>query len=134
VQTSPAFAAHANKRGLATDEAPSLDWHRCSQYAQSFFLENLGEAHYGAHNDLRVQSQQLKYRKLITWPSMSSLQEFPFVVGRIEEVIGVKFIRHVNVGSNGLVDLDRFVAESGSRILQWLAPCADTIGTYLQSQ
>ncbi len=39
---------------LATDGEPSLDLHRCSKHAQCFFLENSGEALYGANYALQA--------------------------------------------------------------------------------
>ena len=85
------------------------------------------------NGDLRAESQQMKYKKLIKWPHLGSLDAFPHLIAQIEETLSIKFIRHVNVGTNGWVNLESWVAESGKEILDWLSPCADTIGTYLKS-
>lgn len=95
--------------------------------------DRLFQVQWRPNNDLRAESQQLKYRKFIKWPSLSSLREFPYLVERIEQASGITFIRHVNVGTNEWVDLDRFITESSPKIQAWLSPCADTVGAYFKS-
>jgi hypothetical protein len=77
-------------------------------------------------NDLRIESQQMKYKRLIKWPELTSPHEFPNLVGKIEDVMGIKFIRHVNVGARN-INVDSLLT-SKSAFHTWLSVCADTIG------
>lgn len=89
------------------------------------------QAQWRPNGDLRVESAQLKYRKLVAWPALASLREFPSLPGQIEKALGVSFLRHVDVGGNPMLDTKRLMAACGPRIREWLSPCADTIGTHL---
>ena len=85
-----------------------------------------------------VESQQMKYTRLTPWPAMASLMDFPALAGALEKALSVRFIRHANLGANGLADDDLehwAAAEHGSSaaLRQWLAPCADTLGTHYQA-
>lgn len=83
-----------------------------------------------------VDSQQMKYTRLTPWPAMPSLMDFPALAGALEQVLSVRFIRHANLGANGLaIDLEHWAAaEHGTAALrQWLAPCADTLGTHYRA-
>lgn len=75
----------------------------------------------------------MRYRKLIKWPILDSLTDFPLFVDLIEKALPIKFTRHVNVGPNG-IDLDRWVSEHRVLIQEWVSPCADSFGAHLISQ
>ena len=85
------------------------------------------------NGDVRVDSSQLKYSKLTKWPILDSLSDFPSLAARIESLIGISFVRHANVGTNGWILPERLIREAGPKFREWLAPCADTIGAYLKS-
>ena len=95
--------------------------------------DGLFVAQWRPNGDFRVDSQQMKYRQLVKWPVLDSLFDFPLLVERIEKALSIQFIRHVNLGTNGYVDLDAWALESGPKIQHWLSPCADTMGTYLNA-
>jgi hypothetical protein len=96
--------------------------------------DNLFLIQWRPNGDFRVESSQLKYKKIIKWPVLNSLYDFPLLVEQIEKALSIKFIRHANIGTNGFVNLDSWVSESSPKIQKWLAPCADSIGTYLASK
>ena len=75
-----------------------------------------------------VDSQQLRYRKLIQWPTLAELDDFPLIVDRIAAALDVDFLRHVNVGAR-YIGLENAVS-GGSRLSSWLAPCADSLGVH----
>lgn len=65
--------------------------------------------------DFRVDSQQMKYRKIIKWPGLDSPIDFPLFAGLVERSLSIQFIRHMNVGSNG-IDTDKWVSAHGHLI------------------
>ena len=83
------------------------------------------------NDDLRIESQQLRYRKLIKWPRLHSLMDFPLLVGQLEQCLGVRFVRHANLGAR-LLEPEALACNP--KIRQWLAPCADTFGWNRQMQ
>lgn len=90
-------------------------------------------AQWRPNGNFSVESQQLKYKRLIPLPALQSPQGFPALVGALEKALSVPFIRHTNLGPNGTVDVERWVAEPHPALQHWLAPCADTLGVYLRS-
>ncbi len=83
-------------------------------------------------NNFSVESQQLKYRRIIKWPEMKSLESFPILAGELERVLNVKFIPHVNVGYR-FVDVGRAFKEN-SRMRRWLQPCASSFGKNMEQE
>ncbi|KQB52580.1 hypothetical protein AQS70_13845 [Pseudomonas endophytica] len=77
------------------------------------------------NDDLRVESQQLRYRKLIKWPHLYRLMDFPLLVAQLEQCLDVRFVRHADVNTR-LLEPEALVRNPNIR--QWLAPCADTLG------
>lgn len=77
------------------------------------------------NDDLRIESEQLRYRKLIKWPRLSSLMDFPLLAGQLEQCLDVRFLRHANFGARLL---EPEALSCNPKIRQWLAPCADTFG------
>lgn len=78
-----------------------------------------------ANDDLRIESQQLRYRKLIRWPRLHSLMDFPLLVGQLEQSLEVRFLRHANFAAR-LLEPEALAWNTSIR--QWLSPCADTFG------
>lgn len=89
--------------------------------------DKLFDIQWRANDDLRVVSQQLRYRKLIKWPRLYSLMDFPLLAGQLEQCLDVRFLRHANFGAR-LLDPEALAQNANLR--QWLAPCADTFGSY----
>lgn len=77
------------------------------------------------NDDVRIESEQLRYRKLIKWPRLPSLMDFPLLVGQLEQCLEVNFLRHANFGARLLAPQ---TLACNTAIRQWLAPCADTFG------
>jgi hypothetical protein len=74
--------------------------------------------------DIIVEAAELRYRRLTPWPALDGLAGFPALVAAIEAVLGIRFIRHANVGARWIaLDARRF---DDARLRAWLAPCADT--------
>jgi len=83
------------------------------------------------NDDLRVESEQLRYRKLIKWPRLHSLMHFPLLVEQLEQCLEVGFLRHANFGARLL---EPEALARNIKIREWLAPCADTMGWNRQFQ
>lgn len=77
------------------------------------------------NDDLRIEWEQLRNRKLIKWPRLSSLMDFPLLAGQLEQCLDVRFLRHANFGARLL---EPEALWCNYKIRQWLAPCADTFG------
>lgn len=93
--------------------------------------DNLYQAQWRPGNDLRIDSQQLRYRKLIKWPRLHSLMDFPLWVEQLEHCLDVRFLRHANLGARLLEPSE---LARNPRLQKWLAPVADTFGTNLRMQ
>lgn len=76
-------------------------------------------------DDLRIESRQLRYSKLIKWPRLHSLMDFPLLVQQLEQSLDVRLLRHANFGARLL---EPEALARNPHIRQWLAPCADTFG------
>lgn len=93
--------------------------------------DQLFQVQWRPDNDTRVESQQMKYKRLIKWPALGNLNDFPDVVAEIENVLNVKFIKHANIGAR-FFDLKELTSTDG-KVKAWLNPCADSIGEFMQS-
>jgi hypothetical protein len=93
--------------------------------------DGLFQVQWRPSNAMYVESQQLKYRKIMQWPQLESLNEFPALVEKIESLLEVEFIRHVDVGAR-YIDLSQSL-EKESKLHKWLSPCADTVGRLMRS-
>jgi hypothetical protein len=82
-------------------------------------------------DDLRIQSAQLRYRKLVKWPRLACLMDFPQLVGQLETCLEINFLRHANFGAR-LIEPETLARNA--RIRQWLAPCADNFGWNSKTQ
>ena len=82
-------------------------------------------------DDLRIESQQLRYRKLVAWPRLSSIIDFPQLIGSLERSLEVSFLPHADIGAR-LIDPETLAANLQLR--QWLAPCASSLGWSLKVQ
>lgn len=77
------------------------------------------------NDDLRIESEQLRYRKLIKWPRLSSLMDFPLLAAQSEQCLEEHFLRHADFGARLLKPE---ILARNPKIRQWLAPCANTFG------
>lgn len=75
--------------------------------------------------DLRIESQQLRYRKLVEWPRLASIMDFPQLIESLERSLQVNFLPHADLGAR-LIDTEALA--SNLLLRQWLAPCADSLG------
>lgn len=94
--------------------------------------DRLYVAQWRKENDFRVESQQMKYRRLVKWPELNSLYDFPKLINPIEDALNIKFIRHVDVGSR-MIDLKPHL-NTDSKLFYWLKDCSETIGTAMKTQ
>ena len=62
--------------------------------------EPLYLAQWRPNDDLRIESQQLRYRKLVKWPRLASLAAFPQVVEQLERILFAAGALPVVVGSD----------------------------------
>ncbi|MBF7995566.1 hypothetical protein [Rahnella laticis] len=116
------------KRNKLRPESLKLDLHIPSNGNWLVDLsrhDNLFNIQWRPNDDLRIESEQLRYRKLIKWPRLSSLMDFPLLAGQLEQCLDVRFLRHANFGARLL---EPEALSCNSNIRQWLAPCADTFG------
>lgn len=87
--------------------------------------DNLFNVQWRPNDDLRIESQQLRYRKQVRWPRIQKLTDFPLLVGQLEECLEIRFLRHVDFGARLLKPNE---LARNAKIQHWLAPCADTFG------
>jgi len=76
-------------------------------------------------DDLRIESPQLRYRKLLEWPRLAGIMDFPQLIGSLERVLEVNFLPHADVGAR-LVEPE--MLSSNEQLRRWLAPCAICLG------
>lgn len=76
-------------------------------------------------DDLRIESQQLRYRKLVEWPRVASIMDFPHLIGSLERALQVNFLPHADIGARLL---EPEVLSSNEQLRRWLAPCAGSLG------
>lgn len=93
--------------------------------------DKLFDIQWRPNDTLWVESQQLRYRKMIKWPRLRSLMDFPLLVGQLEQCLEVRFLRHADFGAR-LLEPEALACNPDIR--QWLAPCADTFGCYRKMQ
>jgi len=72
-----------------------------------------------------VEASLMKYRRLVEWPPLTSLEKFPDLVSEIETALDVQFlkvaqVRHSNLSPGQSLD-------DGSVFRKWLSNCADEI-------
>lgn len=82
-------------------------------------------AQWRPNDDLRIESQQLRYRKLVKWPRLASLAAFPHVVEQLERSLDVRFLPHANIGARYV---EPSALASNPQLRRWLAPCAQSFG------
>ena len=107
------------RRHLATLSLQSFRWHLRIERRDELY-----QATFRA-NDVDVQSQQLKFRKLIRWPKLTEPEAAPEAVLKLEPLLGISFLKHVNV-QGGLVDQMLAPGFDDSALLNWLGPSADS--------
>ncbi|WP_375580434.1 hypothetical protein ABWH96_05195 [Marivirga tractuosa] len=83
------------------------------------------------NNNLQVESQQLKYRRLIPWPPVESPEDFPQLIRKIEQSLGIKFIKHANVS---LFESMEQHLSTESKLVKWLKTGTETVGTNMTSK
>ncbi|KAB0522023.1 hypothetical protein [Pseudomonas extremorientalis] len=76
-------------------------------------------------DDLRVESQQLRYLKLVEWPRLLSVMDFPQLIGSLERTLQVSFLPHADIGARLL---EPETLASNPQLRQWLTPCASSLG------
>ena len=92
--------------------------------------DRLYVAQWRKENDFRIESQQIKFRKLVKWPELHAIYDFPELIHAIESALEIKFIKHVNVSAK-FVDLEPHI-NSNSKLFKWLEVCAKIIGTNMK--
>lgn len=92
--------------------------------------DDLFKVQWRPNNLLHIESQQLKYRKLVKWPVLEKLNAFPEFVIDLEKVLNINFIRHVDISSRLIQNQDLV---KNKNIQQWLSVCSDTCGELMQS-
>ncbi|VVN82922.1 hypothetical protein PS708_01250 [Pseudomonas fluorescens] len=76
-------------------------------------------------DDMRIESQQLRYRKLVQWPRLMSIMDFPHMIGSLERCLQVNFLPHADIGARLL---EPEALATNPQLRQWLAPCAGSLG------
>jgi hypothetical protein len=61
--------------------------------------DELFRAQWRHGDDLRIESQQLRYRKLVEWPHLASVMDFPQLIGSLERTLEVNFLQHADIGA-----------------------------------
>jgi hypothetical protein len=76
-------------------------------------------------DDLRIESQQLRYRKLVEWPRLASIMDFAQLIGSLERSLQVNFLPHADISARLL---EPEALARNPQLRQWLAPCAGSLG------
>ncbi|MGX1021314.1 hypothetical protein AB7M33_003990 [Pseudomonas sp. Y3 TE3536] len=116
------------KRKKLRPESLKLDLHipaNGSWWVDLSRHDKLFNVQWRPNDDLRIESQQLRYRKQIKWPRLHNLMGFPLLVEQLQQCLEVTFLRHANIGAR-LLEPEALARNPELR--QWLAPCADTFG------
>ncbi len=116
------------KRNQLKEDSIKLDLNIPAEGAWVATLERhdkLFQVQWRPGDDLRVESQQMKYRKMIKWPSLGGIYDFPSFVKELERTLNIQFKPHVDLSSR-LVDIDKLV--ENQLIKNWLAICSNTTG------
>lgn len=61
--------------------------------------DNLFNVQWRQDDDVRIESQQLRDRKLITLPRLQTLMAFPLLAQQLEQGLEIRFLRHVDFGA-----------------------------------
>lgn len=75
-----------------------------------------------------VNSDQLKYKRMVRWPALDAVEYFPRLVKQIESLLGIQFIPYADVSVPYTVP--RETVEQ-PKLHEWLAPCATKVGRYI---
>ena len=87
--------------------------------------DKLFQAKWRTKNDLRVEPQQLRFRKLLEWPRLASVMDSPQSIGSLERTLEVSLLPHTDIGARLL---EPETLASNLRLRHWLAPCASSLG------
>ena len=74
---------------------------------------------------LNIDSQQLKFRKLIKWPTINHPCEIISVISEIERILNVSFFKHANIQGN-LVER----IHNKALLIEWLGSTARDYGCF----
>lgn len=78
---------------------------------------------------ISVESQQLRYRKLLPWPALASPADTPTLVTQLATLLDRNFVRHANL--EGALAAQLLVPGFDDAALRrWLAPSADAWGVF----
>ncbi|MBU2709025.1 hypothetical protein KCM76_23720 [Zooshikella marina] len=87
--------------------------------------DKLFQVQWRPSNDVRVESQQIKYKKIIKWPTLGDIYEFPALVKQLESILNIEFKPHIDMSSR-LVSVDELV--ENQQIKNWLSKWSNSIG------
>lgn len=72
-----------------------------------------------------VESENLRYRRMMQWPEFDDLDQLPAVAERLESLLKVRFCRQVDLHAATLK------AQDLETLRQWLRPICDSYTCYL---
>jgi len=85
---------------------------------------------WSSSGNVAVNSEQLKYQRMIKWPALPAIEGFPALVKQLEALLSIKFLPEVDASLPGSAPAD-LLATPGLR--EWLKPCASKVGSYIGS-
>ena len=78
-----------------------------------------------------VDSEQLRYQRLMKWPALAAVEGFPALVKQIESLLGIKFLPEVDASLPATASRDLLRSPG---LVEWLKPCASKVDSYIGRQ
>lgn len=76
---------------------------------------------------IRVESDQMRFKKLTKWPALTELDQFPLLVSELEKLLAVQFQRDVQLHAASLKSDDLAVLKT------WLGDLATSVQVFASS-
>jgi len=95
-----------------------VEIHRDRWYVKLTRLDNLFCVNWSSGGNVAVRSDQMKYQRLVRWPALDAIENFPLLVKAIETLLGIQFISYADVN----------LAKPSKQFIKWLEPCAKKVG------
>jgi hypothetical protein len=75
-----------------------------------------------------VSSDQMKYQRLVRWPALDAVENFPRLVKQVETLLGIQFVPYADITLPYTVTPETV---ERPKLQAWLAPCATKVGSYI---
>jgi hypothetical protein len=83
---------------------------------------------WSSSGNVAVNSEQLRYQRMVKWPELAAIEGFPALVKQLEALLSIKFLPEVDAKLPVSASRDLLAAP---RLLEWFRPCASKVGSYI---